>query len=125
MHHPDPKKHRRLFRIGLFLFIVNFPVGYGGIAICGTLAVVLRQREWLWVGAGAYAFSWILLGVGFYLSGQTGWLYAKNFWKRRKRLEKLREIRAKRVAKRRERKRRKADRKTDDTRVSPGSRSKK
>ena len=110
-----------MFRVGLFLLVANFPVGYGGIAVCSMLAVVLRQHEWLWVGAGFYAFSWILLGAGFYLSGQTGWLYAKNFWGRRKRVEKIREIRSRRAAKRNEAKRRKADKKDGGTSIPPAS----
>ncbi len=85
MHPPDPHKHRLLFRIGWLIVVTSFPVGYGGIALFTILAAALENRTWLWGGVVCYAFSWLMLGVGFCLGGRPAYHYARRFWRLRKR----------------------------------------
>lgn len=97
MRHPDPERHRLLFRIGLVLVVANFPVGYGGIAVFAVLAVVSDNPAWLWGGAACYLLSWLMLGIGFWLGGRPAYDYARRFWhlrRRRSRLILLRRTRA-------------------------------
>lgn len=99
MHHPDPEKHRLLFRIGLVTVVVSFPFGYGGILLFAILAAARKNHVWLWGGMACYAFSWVMLGVGFWLGGRPAYDYARRFWhlrERRRRLFHLRRTRAER-----------------------------
>jgi len=89
MRHPDPERHRLLFRIGLVLVVANFPVGHGGIAVFTVLAVVRENPKWLLVGAACYLFSWVLLGIGFWLGGRPAYDYARRFWRLRQRRNRL------------------------------------
>ena len=99
MHHPDPRKHRLLFRLGLVAVVVSFPLGYGGILVFTLLATFCKNRSLLWGGAACYALSWVVMLFGFWLGGRPAYEYAKTFWhlrKRRKRYLHLKRIRANR-----------------------------
>ena len=89
MRHPDPEKHRLLFRIGLVLVVANFPVGHGGIAVFAVLAVVRENPKWLLGGAACYLLSWLMLGAGFWLGGRPAYDYARQFWHLRQRRNRL------------------------------------
>lgn len=99
MRHPDPARHQLLFRIGLVLVVASFPAGYGGITVFAVLAVVYESHSWLLGGVACYLFSWVMLGVGFWLGGRPAYDYARRFWhlrQRRQRLFHLRRTRAER-----------------------------
>ena len=57
------------YKLGLWLFGLNWFVGYGGIAICAALASATSRKEWLFVGGVCYALSWGMLGLGTLLLG--------------------------------------------------------
>ena len=38
----------------------------------------INNNFWLWTGAGIYGFSWILFGLGFFISGREGLAIIKN-----------------------------------------------
>ncbi len=100
MHHPDPEKHRLLFRIGLFLVVANFPIGYGGLAFFTILATLTRTPELLWGGVLCYLLSWVMLGVGFWLGGRPAYDYARQFWRLRQRRSRLIDLRRNRAERR-------------------------
>lgn len=89
MRHPDPEKHRLLFRIGLVLVVASFPVGYVGLAVFAVLAVVRENPAWLLGGAACYLLSWVIMGVGFWLGGRPAYDYARQFWHLRQRRNRL------------------------------------
>ena len=78
------KEKRFWFKLGLILLVTNMPLGYGGMATGGVLAVMTGNREWVLLGLGVYVLSWIMLGLGVMLAGTTGLQYARLFWHRKK-----------------------------------------
>ncbi len=68
------------FKTGLILLILNFPVGYGGLAVTGAIAASTEKPFWLLVGLGCYILSWIMLGAGIFLAGTEGIKTTKNIW---------------------------------------------
>ena len=67
------------FRIGIVLLTINQPLGWGAMGLCAALAVKTNRTElYLW-GIAAYAFSWVILGVGLLLTGSEGIQYIR-FW---------------------------------------------
>lgn len=61
-------------KIGLFLLVTNFPLGYGGLALGPILAKSLNDKRWLLFSPVSYALSWIMLGAATILLGAA----AKN-----------------------------------------------
>ncbi|MBP5671415.1 MAG: hypothetical protein K5787_12225 [Lentisphaeria bacterium] len=57
------------YKLGLWLFGLNWFVGYGGIAICTALASATSRKGWLVMGGVCYAVSWAMLGIGTLLLG--------------------------------------------------------
>ena len=57
------------YKLGIWLFGLNWFVGYGGIAICAALASATSCKGWLVVGGVCYALSWGMLGLGTLLMG--------------------------------------------------------
>ncbi len=57
------------YKLGIWLFGLNWFVGYGGIAICTALASATSRRGWLVAGGVCYAVSWGMLGLGTLLMG--------------------------------------------------------
>jgi uncharacterized membrane protein YbhN (UPF0104 family) len=96
MHHPDPERHRILFRIGLILVVLNFPLHWLGLVVFGIIAAVCKDQRWLWGTAITYAVSWIMLGIGFWLGGRPAYDSARRFWHLRKRRLKLESLRRER-----------------------------
>lgn len=62
------------FRLGVFFLLFNFPFGYGGMAICASLAAAKKDPRWVTAGGACYVLSWVMLGLGTLLAGKT----AKN-----------------------------------------------
>ncbi len=77
-------EHPILFKLGLILLAVNYPLGYGSLWVCGIMFVKTKSIIWLSVGGGLYGLSWIMLAVGFLLAGQKG-LQKLHFFIRRTR----------------------------------------
>jgi hypothetical protein len=98
---PHLDVHRLRFNIGLALLLLNVPIGWGGLALGGIMAVWTNRHGWLVGGIALYALSWVLMGLGFVLAGHSGWVRARAFWRRRTRLIHLRGLRAARDAARR------------------------
>ena len=57
------------YKLGIWLFGLNWFVGYGGIAICAALASATSCKGWLVAGGVCYALSWGMLGLGTLLMG--------------------------------------------------------
>lgn len=66
------------FRIGLLLLTINQPLGWGAMAACTALAVRTGRREFYFWGIGAYAASWVMLGLGLLLAGREGTVYIRS-----------------------------------------------
>ena len=101
MRHPDPERHRLLFRVGLVAVVASFPLGYGGIVFFGILAATSKCHSLLWGGAICYALSWVLMLFGFWLGGRPAYDYAKTFWHLRRRRKRYLHLRSVRAARRR------------------------
>ncbi len=67
------------FLIGVFLLILNYPVGWIGALVSGTLAVKTNNSVYYTWGAGLYGFSWIMFGVGALLTGSQGIRYSRQW----------------------------------------------
>ena len=80
---PVPRRHKTTlaFKVGLIFLLINIPVGYGGFALGTSIYYATGKSYWLWIGSGAYAISWVLLGAGIALAGPAGVAYMKDFWK--------------------------------------------
>ena len=56
-------------RIALLLLTLNFPLGYGGIALFAAISGKTGNPRWLLGGAICYALSWAMLFAGTVLAG--------------------------------------------------------
>ena len=56
-------------RLGLFFFVVNFPFGYGGLAVSSALAAATKEPRWLIAGTTCYVLSWVMLGLAIIFLG--------------------------------------------------------
>lgn len=68
------------------LLTVNMPIGLGSVVAGGMLFAVTRNRMWLLLAAALYLCSWLLLGLGLVLAGRSGYVYAKEFWHKRRKI---------------------------------------
>lgn len=59
------------FTLGFWLFILNWPIGLGGAALCGLLALHFSPRACGIAAAAVYGLSWAMLGLGTLLLGAT------------------------------------------------------
>lgn len=69
------------FWIGIILLVTNQPLGWGAMLLCGALAVKTKKKFFYFLGVGAYALSWGMLGLGFLLAGPEGVQYSRNLLK--------------------------------------------
>ncbi|MEI8078779.1 MAG: hypothetical protein WCH61_04010 [bacterium] len=61
------------FKLGLFLLVANWPVGYGGAALALAWGRATGQDKFGAIMAAVfYAFSWGMLGAGVLLAGKAG-----------------------------------------------------
>ncbi|MCP4400803.1 MAG: hypothetical protein GY801_26310 [bacterium] len=72
------KTSRRKLEIGGLLLLVNSLFGWGALAFCSLLAIRTEFTLFYLIGLLLYALSWILLGVGLYLTGSEGFRYARS-----------------------------------------------
>ena len=70
------------FYAGLCLIFGNTLVGYGGGAIAGAVYLHTGNILWLKLAGALYAFSWVMVGVGFLLAGPQGVRSAKALWRK-------------------------------------------
>lgn len=72
-------KRRLRFKIGVFLLIVNTPIGYGGSALAAAIGLKTRHPA---LGAGVafgiYILSWNMLGLGIWMAGPEGLKFVKD-----------------------------------------------
>ncbi len=77
-----PKRSLR-FKVGVFLLIVNTPIGYGGSALAAVIGLKTRHPA---IGAGValgiYILSWNMLGLGIWMAGPEGLKLVKDLRKR-------------------------------------------
>ena len=71
------------FKLGILLLALNYPVGYVGLLIVNLAYVEMEDTFWLTVGGGCYAFSWVMLGVGFLLAGPEGLRRVRTYWRKK------------------------------------------
>lgn len=76
-----PKRSLR-FKVGVFLLIVNTPIGYGGSALAAAIGLKTRHPA---IGAGValgiYILSWNMLGLGIWMAGPEGLKLVKDLRK--------------------------------------------
>ncbi|MBD3288423.1 hypothetical protein GF337_06425 [candidate division KSB1 bacterium] len=65
-------KNRLKFLAGILLIILNYPVGFIGVVLSGTVAVKTHNSVYYAYGAGLYGISWFMFGLGAFLSGPEG-----------------------------------------------------
>ena len=83
------------FRLGMFLFLLNWPVGYGGLALCWLLAWIWKSNFWAILVGCFYALSWLMLGSGLLLAGAGARTFFRNICRRKRAAwQRLRTIRA-------------------------------
>ncbi|MBO4512972.1 MAG: hypothetical protein J5746_09405 [Victivallales bacterium] len=76
-------------RIALLLLVLNFPLGYGGIALFAAISGKTGNPRWLLGGAICYALSWAMLFAGTVLAGTKAGDFSrvtKGGWRAWKRL---------------------------------------
>ncbi|MDR1194852.1 MAG: hypothetical protein LBL00_00055, partial [Endomicrobium sp.] len=62
---------------GTFLVIINFPVGWIGLAWFAHIAKIKDNVRFYYIGACFYVLSWVLLLFGIFLCGKN---YAKSIF---------------------------------------------
>ena len=85
-----PKRSLR-FKVGVFLLIVNTPIGYGGSVLAAVIGLKTRHPA---IGAGValgiYILSWNMLGLGIWMAGPEGLKLVKDLrkkWFRKKKTQ--------------------------------------
>ena len=77
------QKRSLRFKVGVFLLIVNTPIGYGGSALAAVIGLKTKHPA---IGAGAalgiYILSWNMLGLGIWMAGPEGLKLVKDLRKR-------------------------------------------
>jgi len=72
-----PKMTTKIF-IGISLIIFSFVIYYGGMIVCGSLAIYLKTPEIAIIGIPAlYGLSWLVWLLGMYLLGKVNYIYVK------------------------------------------------
>ena len=70
------------FWIGIILLIINQPLGWGAVLICNALMIKKQNAIFSFLGIGAYALSWVILGLGLLLAGPEGIKYFRSLPKK-------------------------------------------
>ena len=68
--------------IGIILLVANQPLGAGALLICNVIAIKKHNVFFSFLGIGAYALSWGMLGLGLLLAGPEGMRYARGLLRR-------------------------------------------
>jgi hypothetical protein len=75
------RDNKKAFKIGLFLLIINPPLGYLGFIVGGYLSTVYQDKTYLTVATLFYAFTWVMAGAGVILAGTSGVELARDYLK--------------------------------------------
>jgi hypothetical protein len=70
------------FWIGIILLVTNQPLGWGAMFICNALSVNKQDTLYSFLGIGAYALSWGMLGLGLLMVGPEGIKYSRTLLKK-------------------------------------------
>ena len=70
------------FWIGIILLITNQPFGWGAMFIGNALSINKQNALFSFLGIGAYALSWGMLGLGLFMVGPEGIKYSRNLLKK-------------------------------------------
>ena len=70
------------FLIGIILLIINQPLGWGAMLICNALTIEKHNVLFSFLGIGAYALSWGILGLGLLMAGPEGIKYSRSLLKK-------------------------------------------
>jgi hypothetical protein len=65
------------FWIGIILLVTNQPFGWGAMVIFQAIAIKTHNMLFFYLGIGAYALSWSMLGLGVLLAGPEGVRYSR------------------------------------------------
>jgi len=68
--------------IGIILIVANQPLGVGALLICNAIAIQRHNVFYSFLGIGAYALSWGVLGLGLLLAGPEGIRYTYSLLRR-------------------------------------------
>ena len=82
------RSSKKALRIGVFLLIINPPLGYASFLIGGYLSTRYEDMSYLSAATVFYAFTWLMAGIGILLAGPRGTVIAKRYFRnifRRKR----------------------------------------
>jgi hypothetical protein len=75
------RDNKKALKIGIFLLIINPPLGYLGFVIGGYLCTRYNDTTYLTAATVFYMFTWVLFGMGFILAGTVGIDLAKKYWR--------------------------------------------
>jgi hypothetical protein len=70
------------FRIGIVLLVANQPLGLLSIVVFNTIALRQHNAVFSYIGLGAYALSWGMLGLGLLLTGPEGIAFSRTLLKK-------------------------------------------
>ncbi|MHB8137404.1 MAG: hypothetical protein ACYDGO_03340 [Smithellaceae bacterium] len=77
------RKRSLRFKIGVFLLVVNTPIGYGGGALAAVIGLKTRHPTLgAALGVGIYFLSWNMLGLGIWMAGPEGVKLVKDLRKK-------------------------------------------
>jgi len=68
--------------IGIILIAANQPLGAVALLICNVIAIKKHNVFFSFLGIGAYALSWGMLGLGLLLAGPEGIRYIHSLTKK-------------------------------------------
>jgi hypothetical protein len=75
---PSPAR----FRAGVFCIVLNYILGWPFLVSIESAAAIQDSRVLAMTGPVVYAFSWVLLGVGFWLAGPEAVTFVKRGFRR-------------------------------------------
>ena len=75
------RDNKNALKIGVFLLVINPPLGYLGFVIGGYLCSKYDDITYLTAATVFYVFTWVLFGVGFILAGTAGIDLARKYWR--------------------------------------------
>ncbi|HIJ56449.1 MAG TPA: hypothetical protein HPQ03_10025 [Deltaproteobacteria bacterium] len=70
------------FWVGIILLTTNQPLGWGTMFIFNALSVNKQDALYSFLGIGAYALSWGMLGLGLLMVGPEGIKYSRTMLKK-------------------------------------------
>jgi hypothetical protein len=76
------RDNNKAFKIGIFLLIINPPLGYLGFIVGGYCCTVFEDKAYLTAATLFYAFTWVMAGAGIVLAGTSGLEIAQNYLKK-------------------------------------------